>query len=49
MDKKQIQKEKDKENMDTEELLYLIEHRRGNQYKATDIDITVDALTLAVV
>ena len=36
------------ENMNTDELLYLIEHRRGNQYKATDIDITVDALTLAV-
>ena len=34
--------------MDTDELLYLIEHSRGNQYKATDIDITVDALTLAV-
>ena len=36
------------ENMDTDELLYLIEHRKGNQYKATDIDNTVDALTLAV-
>ena len=36
------------ENMNTDELLYLIEHRKGNQYKATDIDITVDALTLAV-
>ena len=36
------------ENMNTDELLYLIEHRKGNQYKATDIDLTVDALTLAV-
>ena len=34
--------------MNTDELLYLIEHRKGNQYKATDIDLTVDALTLAV-
>ena len=36
------------ENMNTEELLYLIEHDEGNQYKATDIDNTVDAITLAV-
>jgi outer membrane protein insertion porin family len=36
------------ENMNTDDLLYLIEHEPGNQYRATQIDDTVDKITLAV-
>ena len=36
------------ENMNTDDLLYLIEHKPGNQYRATQIDDTVDKITLAV-
>ena len=36
------------ENMNTDDLLYLIEHMPGNQYRATQIDDTVDKITLAV-
>ena len=35
-------------NMDTDTLLPLIEHRRGNKYKATDIDSSIDNITFAV-
>ena len=34
--------------MNTDDLLYLIEHEPGNQYRATQIDDTVDKITLAV-
>ena len=34
--------------MDTDTLLPLIEHRKGNKYKATDIDSSIDNITFAV-
>ena len=35
-------------NMNTDDLLPLIEHRKGNIYKATQIDTSIDQLTLSV-
>ena len=35
-------------NMDTDTLLPLIDHRKGNKYKATDIDSSIDNITFAV-
>ena len=35
-------------NMDTNDLLSLIDHRKGNIYKATQIDSSIDQITLAV-
>jgi outer membrane protein insertion porin family len=35
-------------NMDTDEFISLIDHRTGNKYKATDIDSSIDRITLAV-
>ena len=34
--------------MDTDTLLPLIDHRKGNKYKATDIDSSIDNITFAV-
>ena len=34
--------------MDTDEFISLIDHRTGNKYKATDIDSSIDRITLAV-
>ena len=35
-------------NMDTDEFISLIDHSPGNKYKATDIDSSIDRITLAV-